>query len=113
MPSFSTTRVAQKSLRRLARVGGIHVLAASRAQEDATELQIEKHGALTYLVIEGISGEADGVNDHHRDGKVSVREIIDYAALEMPTLAHKLSQEPISQNPVGYSRGEDFALAEK
>ena len=105
--------VAQKSLRRLARVGGIHVLAASRAQEDATELQIEKHGALTYLVIEGISGEADGVNDHDRDGKVSVREIIDYAALEMPTLAHKLSQEPISQNPVGYSRGEDFALAEK
>ena len=105
--------VAQKSLRRLARVGGIHVLAASRAQEDATELQLEKHGALTYLVIEGLRGEADGVGDRGTDGKVSVREIVDYAALEMPTLAHKLSQEPITQNPVGYSRGEDFALAEK
>ena len=105
--------VTQKSLRRLARVGGIHVLAASRAQEDATELQLEKHGALTYLVIEGLSGEADGVGDRASDGKVSVREIVDYAALEMPTLAHKLSQEPITQNPVGYSRGEDFAIAEK
>lgn len=102
--------VAQKSLRRLARVGGIHVLAASRAQEDATELQVVPHGALTYLVIESLSGKADGVSDQEFDGKVSVREIVDYAASEMPTLAHKLSQEPITQNPVGYSRGEDFAL---
>ena len=103
--------VAQKSLRRLARVGGIHVLAASRAQEDATELQVVPHGALTYLVIEGLSGKADGVSDRGSDGKISVREIVDYAASEMPTLAHKLAQEPITQNPVGYSRGEDFALA--
>ncbi len=105
--------VAQKSLRRLARVGGIHVLAASRAQEDATELQVVPHGALTYLVIEGLSGKADGINDDDGDGKVSVREIIDYAALEMPILSHKLAQETITQNPVGYSRGKDFALAEK
>ena len=103
--------VAQKSLRRLARVGGIHVLAASRAQEDATELQVVPHGALTYLVIEGIRGAADGVGDRNRDGRVSVREIVDYAALEMPILAHRLVQEPISQMPVGYSRGTDFALA--
>ena len=32
--------VAQKALRRIARIGGIHVLAASRAQELATELQL-------------------------------------------------------------------------
>ena len=97
--------VAKKSLRRLARVGGIHVLAASRAQEDATELQVVPHGALTYLVIEGIRGAADGAGDRDSDGQVSVREIVDYAALEMPTLAHRLVQEPISQIPVGYSRG--------
>lgn len=100
--------VAQKSLRRLARVGGIHVLAASRAQEDATELQVVPHGALTYLVIEGIRGAADDA----RDGRITVREIVDYAAREMPTLARRLVQEPISQTPVGYSRGADFALAE-
>ena len=105
--------VAQKSLRRLGRVGGIHILAASRAQEDATELQVVPHGALTYLVIEAIRGAADGAGDRDRDGQISVREIVDYAALEMPTLAHRLVQEHISQIPVGYSRGEDFALTIK
>ena len=104
--------VAQKSLRRMARVGGIHILAASRAHEDAKELQVVPHGALTYLVIEGIRGAADGAGDQTGDGQVSVREIVDYAAREMPALAHRLVQEPISQIPVGYSRGSDFALAE-
>ena len=104
--------VAQKSLRRMARVGGIHILAASRAHEDAKELQVVPHGALTYLVIEGIRGAADGVGDQTGDGQVSVREIVDYAAREMPALAHRLVQEPISQIPMGYSRGSDFALAE-
>ena len=104
--------VAQKSLRRVARVGGIHILAASRAHEDATELQVVPHGALTYLVIEGIRGAADGAGGRTSDGRISVREILDYAAREMPTLAHRLVQEPISQTPVGYSRGTDFTLAE-
>ena len=98
--------VAQKALRRIARIGGIHVLAASRAQELATELQLVPHGALTYLLLEGIQGAADG-ND---DKTVSVREIIEYASIEMPKLAQRLVQEPISQQPVGYSRGSDFAL---
>ena len=104
--------VAQKSLRRLARVGGIHILAASRAHENATELQVVPHGALTYLVLEGIHGAADGMGDRESDGRVSVREIIDYVTLEMPTLAYRLVQEPISQVPVGYSRGSDFVLVE-
>ena len=97
----------QKALRRVARVGGIHVLAASRAREDAVELQLTPHGALTYLVLEAIRGKADGNGDR----AVSVREIIAYAGREMPYLARRLVQEPISQKPVGYSRGVDFALA--
>ena len=104
--------VAQKSLRRIARVGGIHVLAASRAHEDARELQVVPHGALTYLVIEGIRGAADRAGDQAGSGRITVREIVDYAAREMPSLAHRLVQEPVSQIPVGYSRGEDFAVAE-
>ena len=104
--------VAQKSLRRIARVGGIHVLAASRAHEDARELQVVPHGALTYLVIEGIRGAADRGGGGAGSGRISVREIVDYAAREMPRLAHRLVQEPVSQVPVGYSRGEDFAVAE-
>ena len=106
-PRVTGDAVTQKALRHIARVGGIHVLAASRAQEDAQELELEPHGALTYLVLEGMRGAADG--DGNRT--VSVSELIEYATREMPHLARRLAQEPISQKPVGYSRGTDFALA--
>ena len=97
----------QKALRQIARIGGLHVLAASRAHEKATELQLEPHGALTYLVLEGVRGEADTDGDMN----VTVREIINYATVEMPNLADKLSQQPISQKPLGYSRGANFTVA--
>ena len=99
--------VGQKALRRVARVGGIHILAASRADEDAVELDAELHGALTYLVLEGIGGAADS----NRDGSISVQEIIGYASDQMPLLSRRLGQGAISQKPVGYSRGVDFAVA--
>ena len=99
--------VGRKALRRIARMGGIHVLAASRADEDAIELQTISHGALTFLLLEGIRGKAD-VN---RDQKVTVREVVGYATREMPLLSQRLVSETISQMPVGYSRGADFALA--
>ena len=99
--------VGQKTLRRLARVGGIHILAASRADEDAAELNSVPHGALTYLVLEGMEGAADDNGDR----AISVQEIIGYASEEMPLLSHRLRQESISQKPVGYSRGADFVLA--
>ena len=99
--------VGQKALRRIARVGGIHVLAASRGNEDAFELVSEPHGALTYLLLEGIRGAAD----NNLDGEVSVREVVDYATREMPLLSRRLITETITQLPVGYSRGADFALA--
>lgn len=99
--------VGQKTLRRVARVGGIHILAASRADEDAIELVTVPHGALTYLLLEGIRGAADT----NQNGKVSVSEIIGYATREMPLLSRRLVKETISQKPVGYSRGADFALA--
>lgn len=99
--------VGQKTLRKIGRVGGIHILAASRADEDAVELVSEPHGALTYLILEGIRGAAD--DDRNR--RVSVGEIIGYVAREMPLLSRRLRKETISQKPVGYSRGSDFALA--
>ena len=99
--------VGRKSLRRIARVGGIHVLAASRADEDGTELLTVPHGALTFLLLEGMRGKAD-VN---RDRQVTVREIVGYATREMPLLSQRLFSETISQMPVAYSRGADFTLA--
>lgn len=106
-PQVGDDAATQKVLRQIARIGGLHVLAASRAHERATELQLEPHGALTYLVLAGMGGPAD----RNGDRSVSVRELIDYATAEMPNLADRLSQEPISQKPVGFSRGADFAVA--
>ena len=106
-PQAGDDAAGRKALRRIARVGGLHVLAASRAHETAAELQLEPHGALTWLVLEGMKGRANADGD----ASVSVREVIDYATAEMPNLADKLSQEPISQKPVGYSRGADFTIA--
>ncbi len=114
--------VIQKSLRRLGRVGGIHVLAATRSVEEvigqaeerpilpllATELDTTEHGALTYLVLEGIR---KGRADKDSDDRISVREIIDYAEREMPRLSKRLNEVPIVHRPIGYSRGADFTLA--
>ena len=96
----------RKALRRIARVGGLHVLAAAREDEGAAELATKKHGALTWLVLQGLAGQAD----KDRDGTVSVREIVDYAAREMPSLSERLG-EAVQERPVDYSRGVDFALA--
>ena len=104
--------VAQKSLRRLARVGGIHVLAATRPREKAKETMTGGHGALTFLVLESIRGEADGVGDHAADGQVSVQEIAKYTELEMPTLHQRLVQDPITHVPTAYIGGADFALVD-
>ena len=81
-----TDAVGRKALRRMARVGGIHVLAAARANEDAWELVSQPHGALTYLVLEAVRGAADT----NLDQAISVREICwvcdsgDASALEAP-----------------------------
>ena len=97
----------QKALRRMARVGGIHVLAAARANEEAAEAHSVAHGALTWLVLEGMRGRADDDGD----GAVSVREVIAYAGRTLPFLPERLKENIISHKPVGYSRGEDFAIA--
>lgn len=97
----------EKALRRLARLAGIHILAASLPKEDAVGLDAIPHDALTYLLLEAIRGPSDG----NSDGSVSVQEIIRFVGGEMPLVFRKPSQSTISQNPVGYSRGVDFALA--
>ena len=99
----------RKVLRNIARLGGIHVLAASRADEDAVELLSVPHGALTFLLLEGIRGKAD----ENRDNTITVREVVEYTVREMPLLSRRLVSESISQMPVGYSHGSDFGLVSR
>ena len=70
-PRSMDDAVAQTAHRRIARVSGIHVPVASRAHELATELQLERNGALTYLVLEGIHGRADGAVDGRNENHVA------------------------------------------
>ena len=72
-PQVGDDAATQKVLRQIARIGGFHVLAASRAHERATELQLEPHGALTYLVLEGMKGLADEDGDRRVSGARSHR----------------------------------------
>ena len=81
--------VGQKTLRRIARVGGIHILAASRADEDAIELLSVPHGALTYLILEGIRGRGRMKIETERFPLV---RIIRYATREMPLLSQTACQ---------------------
>ena len=104
---FAFDDAARKALRRLARVGGIHVLAAAQADETAFEIDLKRHGALTHLVLEGMRGGAD----ENRDGTVSVKEIIAHADRGLPILMHNLFGGAVDRRAVGYSRGADFALA--
>ena len=117
----SLNDVAQQDLRGLARTGGIHVLAATRADEEAAELRTEEgeHGALTHLVLEALRGEADGRGrGQAMDQRISVREIVTYAAEEMPMLAERLALQRglakatrFMQQPTDYSRDPDFPIA--
>ncbi len=96
----------QKVLRQRARVGGIHVLAASQADERAKELPIEKHGALTWLLLEGMNGAADTNSDR----QVSVREVVDYSADALVRFARKYYRHSVTQRPIAYSHGKEFGL---
>ena len=77
---------ARKALRRLARVGGIHVPAAAQADETADEVDLERPGVPTFLALEGMGGGGD----ENRDGTVPVKEIIAHADPGLPLLSHNI-----------------------
>ncbi len=105
LQAFDDSRT-QKTLRQMARVGGVHVIAASQADEKAKELIHEEHGVLTYILLQGMSGAADS----NVDRQVSVREIVDYSMNELVRFTRKHYRHSITQRPVAYSRGKAFGL---
>lgn len=97
--------VDRKSLRGLGRTTGVHVLAATRADQEAYEFPALGQGLLTYTLLKGASGQAD----LSRDGLVSVRELMSYSSDQIPLIARE-HYPSISQTPVSFSRGTDFTL---
>ena len=97
----------RKVLRDIGREVGVHVLAATRADQVAYEFPVLKQGLLTYTILKGLEGEADrGKTD---DGFVTASEMISYAKEVLPVMARK-DYPTISQQPVAYSRGSDFRI---
>ena len=95
----------EKAIAQLSRSAGIHVLASAGGEQYAKELSALGHGLFTYVLIEALSGKADGAP---KDGKVTVYELKSYLDDQVPELNQKYSGKP--QYPYTFSRGHDFPL---
>jgi uncharacterized caspase-like protein len=72
----------RKALLQLARSTGTYVLSASTGRKLAAEFQQLGHGALTYLLLEGLGGKAG-------DSKITVEGLISYVKNRLPDLTEK------------------------
>ena len=95
----------EKAIAQLSRSAGIHVMASAGSEQFAAEFAELGHGIFTYLLIKGLSGEADG---SPKDGKVTIYELKSYLDDQVPELTRKLKGKP--QYPHTFSRGQDFPL---
>jgi len=95
----------EKALAQLSRSAGVHVLAAAGSEQTATEFESLGHGLFTFLLLEALSGTADGAP---KDGKVTVYELRSYIDNLVPEYSIKYKGSP--QYPNTFSRGSDFPL---
>jgi uncharacterized caspase-like protein len=95
----------EKALAQLSRSSGIHVMASSESQQQSAEITSLKHGVFTYVLLQALSGKADGAP---ADSKVTVYEIKSYIDDQVPELTYKLIK--YRQFPSTFSIGHDFPL---
>lgn len=95
----------EKAMAQLSRSSGVHVLAASGSEQFATEFAELGHGLFTYVLLEALSGKADGAP---KDGKVTIYELKAYIDSQVPEYSEQYKGKP--QYPVTYSRGQDFPV---
>ncbi|MEQ9406052.1 MAG: caspase family protein [Cyclobacteriaceae bacterium] len=95
----------EKAIAQLSRSSGIHVMASAGSDQYATEFESLGHGLFTYLLLKGLSGEADGAP---KDGKVTIYELKSYLDDQVPELSIKYKGTP--QYPHTFSRGQDFPI---
>ncbi|MEO9966388.1 MAG: caspase family protein [Reichenbachiella sp.] len=95
----------EKAMAQLSRSSGVHVLAASGSEQFATEFAELGHGLFTYVILEALSGKADGAP---KDGKVTIYELKAYIDSQVPEYSSQYKGKP--QYPVTYSRGQDFPV---
>jgi WD40 repeat protein len=95
----------EKALAQLSRSTGIHILAAAGSEQFATEFTELGHGLFTYVLLEALSGKADGAP---KDGKITIYELKSYLDDQVPEYSKKF--KGTMQFPHTFSRGQDFPL---
>jgi Caspase domain len=98
----------RRYIRNFSRVAGVTVIAASRRDQGAIELPSLGHGLFTYVVLEGLTGNADSAP---KDGSVTAHEIVQYADAQIPGMSQRYLDEP--QVPMAFALGADFPLRGK
>lgn len=98
----------EKAISQLSRSAGIHVMAAAGSEQFATEFVKIGHGLFTYLLLEALSGKADGAP---KDGKITIFEIKSFLDDQVPEYSLKYKGKP--QYPYSFSRGRDFPIGIK
>lgn len=96
----------EKAMAQLSRSAGIHVLSAAGSEQFATEYAEIGHGVFTYVLLEALSGKADGAP---KDGTVSVYELKSYIENMVPEYSQKFKGQV--QYPYTFSKGQDFPIA--
>ena len=95
----------EKALAQLSRSTGIHVLAAAGSEQFAIEFSELGHGLFTYVLLEALSGKADGAP---HDGKITIYELKSYLDDQVPEYSKKFKGK--LQFPYTFSRGHDFPV---
>ncbi len=116
----------RRALRGLSRDTGIHIIAATRADQLAPEFGELGHGLFTYTLLNGMKNNSQGfynADQWPKDGQLMVSELQKYAEKFVPALAHAMASRHYASSgerggldertiitPVGSSQGRDFVI---
>lgn len=91
--------------RSLSKTVGLVIMTATRKDQEAAELVDLGHGLFTYVVAEGLSGQADL---RPKNKRISAHEVADFSVQVIPEFSRKYLGA--SQEPNAFMMGKDFSL---
>lgn len=98
----------EKAIIQLSRSTGIHIFSAAESTQFAGEFSSLGHGLFTHVLLNGLSGNADG---SPKDNHITIFELKSYLDRIVPDLSQQLKKSP--QYPYTFSRGQDFPIITK
>jgi WD40 repeat protein len=98
-------RFQRRYIREVSRLAGVSVVAATRKDQLAAEIQQLGHGLFTWVLLSGLGGDADRTP---RDGLVTAHELVAFSAATTPDVSRKYLRHP--QEPLAFALGADFSL---